>query len=80
MTYDIVYYINGKKLIRFDGYETKEEALECAEYCSIGYDIKHTVEEHVVPKPTAKSILVKGLALAAEMLLVAVVEGYGRRD
>ncbi len=82
-TYDVVYYRNGERLIREGGFESKAEAEEIKEIVDVGWDVKHFVEERKqeefkVPSTTKviKDVLLTGL----DMLITAVVFGYGRRD
>lgn len=80
MKYDVVYYKNGKRFVRMDDFDTFEEAEEIAEAATQGWQIKHVVEKHPEPKTSAKGLIAKGLVTVAEMFIVAVLGGYGRRD
>ena len=80
MKYDVVYYKNGKRFVRMGDFDTIEEALEIAEAATQGWQIKHVVEEHPEPKMTVKGKIVEGVVMAAELFIVAIVGGYGRRD
>ena len=83
-TYDVVYYRNGERVVREGGFTTKAEAEEMKEIVDIGWECNHVIEE--VPDPNElkvpstgkviKDVLVTGL----DMLLTAVINGYGRRD
>ena len=81
-TYDVVYYRNGERLVREGGFTTKAEAEEMKEIVDIGWDVNHVIEEiddsFKVPSTgkVIKDVLVTGL----DMLLTAVINGYGRRD
>ena len=79
MTYEVVYYVNGKRIIRND-FDELEDAKEYAEACTQGYEIKHVVEEHLVTENDVKDFLKNGLLYAGIALATLIFGGFGRRD
>ena len=79
MTYEVVYYVNGKRIIRND-FDDLNEAKEYAEACTQGYEIKHVVEEHVVTEKDVKDFFKNGILYAGAALISLIFGGYGRRD
>ena len=79
MAYEVVYYVNGKRIIRND-FDELEEAKEYAEACTIAYEIKHVVEEYVVTEKDVKDFLKNGLLYAGVALAILIFGGFGRRD
>ena len=82
MKYDVVYYINNKRIIRSEDFETFEEANEYAKNATIAFDIKHIVEEKKEPSLESQisSSIKSGLILGVVGLIVASLFGIGRRD
>ena len=82
MKYDVVYYINNKRIIRSEDFETFEEANEYAKNATIAFDIKHVVEKKEEPSLEDKisSAIKSGLITGVIGLFAAAILGMGRRD